>query len=813
MTPVSTAPNPFMNGVITLALIVGGLILFAIIVYFLGRKLMEFIYETLLVRRSIGYVFFEVSLPQNNEVEIKAAEQLFTGLIGIGKKLEGWDRFKKAKTFVSFEVVAMKETIKFYVVCPKKISSVVDRQINGTYPMAEINKVKEYNAFPEDFHVSYAALSLKNENRLPIQTYEELPVDSMATVTDAFSKLRPHEAAIYQVIIAPAGSDWRNATKDYIKKVRENNADSEKKPIKVNEDTMELMDKKASKSGFYTDIRMVVVSELKEEAEAHMSNILSTFDQYTKEAGNRFTKVDEDDLKRIASDVIHRIPRESMILNVEELATVFHFPNQNVRAPFIKWLLSKKAPAPDFVASDFQDDFMYMGKNRFRGGEKEVFIKPQDRMRHMYIIGQTGAGKSGFMGGMMMRDIKMGHGCAFIDPHGSDIEKIMQQIPPERVEDVVIFDPADLERPMGLNMLEFDSDAQKTLTVNEMLNIFNTLYDLKKTGGPMFEQYFRYGIMLLTADPESGSTLLEIPKVFADDDYRAYKLSKCTDQEVVDFWEKQAQKAGGEASLKNITPYVVSKLASFLTNAYVRPIVSQQQSTINFREIMDNKKILLAKLSKGRIGDFNASLLGMILVSKILIAALEREDVPESQRIPFYLYIDEFQNFLTDGIKIILSEARKYQLSLTIGHQFIGQLVSQGDTQIRDSIFGNVGNKAVFRVGIEDAEFLKREFDGKFDENDLIKAENGTFFTKMLVDGRPAEPFTLRSWYGESPYDMVSSPNPHLADIIRQISRLKYGKDRNLIENEIKLRGAFIKKQQAETKNDPFGMGGFNPSF
>lgn len=813
MNAIPPAQNSFINGVTSVAIIIAGIVIFGIILYFVGRKLIDYIYEKLLVQRSIGFVFFEVSLPQNNEVEIKAAEQLFTGLVGIGSKLKGLDRFKKAKSFVSFEVVAMKETIKFYVVCSKKISSVVDRQINGTYPQAEINKVKEYNAFPEDYHVSYASLDLKNEDRLPIQTYEELPVDSMATLTDAFSKIRFNEAAIYQVIITPAGSDWRNAAKDYIKKVRDNNSDPDKKPMKVNEDTIELIDKKASKSGFYTDVRVIVVSELEEDAEAHMANILSTFDQYTKEAGNRFTKLDKSELKYIASDVIHRIPRETMLLNVEELATMFHFPNQNVRAPYIKWLLSKKAPAPDFVASEFQDDFQYLGKNRFRGGEKEVFIKPQDRMRHMYIIGQTGAGKSGFMGGMMMRDIKMGHGCAFIDPHGSDIEKIMQQIPPERVEDVVIFDPADLERPTGLNMLEYDSDAQKTLTVNEMLNIFNTLYDLKKTGGPMFEQYFRYGIMLLTADTESGSTLLEIPKLFADDDYRAYKLSKCTDQEVIDFWEKQAQKAGGEASLKNITPYIVSKLASFLTNAYVRPIVAQQKSTINFREIMDNKKILLAKLSKGRIGDFNASLLGMILVSKILIAALEREDVEESKRVPFYLYIDEFQNFLTDGIKIILSEARKYQLSLTIGHQFIGQLTSQGDTQIRDSIFGNVGNKAIFRVGVEDAEFLKREFDGKFDENDLIKAENGTFFTKMLVDGRPAEPFTLRSWYGESPYDMVTTPNPQLSDIIRQISRLKYGKDRNLIENEIKLRGAFIKSQQPEQKNDPFGgFGNFNPS-
>jgi hypothetical protein len=359
-------------------------------------------------------------------------------------------------------------------------------------------------------------------------------------------------------------------------------------------------------------------------------------------------------------------------------------------------------------------------------------------------------------------------------------------------------------------MFEFQSDAQKTLAINEMLKIFDTLYDLQKTGGPMFEQYFRYAIMLLVSDPESGSTLLEVPKIFADDDYRAYKLSKCKDQEVVDFWEKQAQKAGGEASLKNITPYVVSKLASFLTNEYVRPIVAQQESSINFRKIMDEGKILLVKLSKGRIGELNMSLLGMIVVSKLLISALEREDVPEEHRRPFYLYIDEFQNFLTDSVNQILSEARKYQLSLTLAHQFIGQLVKQGDTKIRDSIFGNVGNKAILRVGVNDAEFLEKEFDGIFDQNDLMQSENGTIFLKMLVGGKPATPFTLRSWYGDSPFDMISQPNPKLADVIRQVSRLKYGKERAIVENEVKLRGAFIKKVQKPQQNDFMGgLGNF----
>ncbi len=800
-----------MEVVATLAIFFAFLTLIIVGGFFGGRFLLMQFREKILIQKSVGYSYFEVRLPKNNEIEIKAAEQMFTGLIGIGSKLKGLQKFFNPKPFISFEVVAFRETIRFYVVCPKKFASVLDRQINGTYPTAEIIPVKEFNMFPEDSEVSFTGLELAKESRLPIQTFEELPVDTMSTLTDAFSKLRANESAIFQVIISPAGSDWRNASKDYLKKVRDSKSDADKKEIEENDDTMSFIEKKASKSGFYADVRIVVVAETKDESKLHLSNILSTFDQYTKEGGNKFKKSDEKKLSRIVTDVIYRIPRETMVLNVEELATLFHFPNKNVEAPFINWLLSKKAPAPDYVTSKFEKDFMYAGRNSFRGKSKEVFLKPQDRMRHMYVIGQTGAGKSGFISGMFIRDVKMGHGCAFIDPHGSDIEKIMQQIPPERVEDVVLFDPGDIERPIGLNMLEFTTDAQKTLAVNEMLNIFNTLYDLKKTGGPIFEQYFRYGIMLLVSDTESGSTLLEVPKIFADDDYRAYKLSKCTNQEVIDFWEKQAQKAGGEASLKNVTPYIVSKLASFLTNDYVRPIVAQQNSTINFREIMDGKKILLAKLSKGRIGEFNASLLGMILVSKLLISALEREDVTEEKRVPFYLYVDEFQNFLTDGINQILSEARKYQLSLTLAHQYIGQLTREGgDTKVRDAIFGNVGNKAVFRVGVNDAEFLKKEFDGYFDENDLIQVENGTAFFKMLVDGKPATPFTLRSWYGDSAFDMITTPNPKLADIIRQISRLKYGADKNLVENEVKLRGKFIKKVDVpKTDMGAFGNFGF----
>ena len=799
------------TSLILLIVIVSLTIFFTYLIIF---KYIQNLKEKVLEKKGLNLVFYEVKLPRHNEVEIKAAEQMFTGLVGVGEKLKGFKKYFGGNTFISFEIVAFKENIKFFVACPKRIASIVDRQINGTYPLAEIVKVKEYNIFPEDGYVAYAGMGLEKDYKIPFQTYDELPVDTLATLTDAFSKLHESESAAVQIVITPAGTEWINNAKDYIKKIREDATPKEEgeKPSKPkeSESTLSLIEKKSQKSGFHTDVRIAVVSNDKASADSHLANILSTFDQYTKEDGNHFKKLKKENTKKIAKDFVYRIPRKTMILNTTELATLFHFPNKNVQAPHIKWLLAKRAPAPDFVTSTFNDDYMYVGKNTFRGSEKEIFIKPEDRMRHFYVIGQTGTGKSGFMDGMMVRDMKMGHGCAFIDPHGSDAEKILQQVPPERVEDVVIFDPSDVERPVGLNMLEFHNEQQKTLVINEMLNIFDTLYNLKQTGGPIFEQYFRFGVMLLLEDTESGSTLLEFPKIFSDDGYRNYKLSKCKNQEIIDFWRKQAEAAGGEASLKNVVPYIVSKLAPFLTNAYVRPIISQQESSINFREIMDEGKILIVKLSKGRIGETNSNLLGMVTIGKLLISALERDATSEAERKPFYLYVDEFQNFLTDGINVILSESRKYKLALTLGHQYIGQLTRPGgDTRIREAVFGNVGNKAIFRIGEEDATFLEKVVEGYFEETDMQQIENGTFILKMLVDGRPTPPFTTRSWYGESPYDMMAQPNREIADIVRQISRLKYGKDLQVIENEIKLRGTFVKEKEVEAKPRNPLFGGF----
>ena len=464
-----------------------------------------------------------------------------------------------------------------------------------------------------------------------------------------------------------------------------------------------------------------------------------------------------------------------MILSSEEIASFYHLPISQTETPRIKWLKSKEA----FPPSDLPAKGTLLGKSAFRGDIKPVYVTDEDRRRHIYMIGQTGTGKSTLLGNLIIEDIESGKGAAIIDPHGGLVESVLGHIPNERLDDLIYFDPGDLSRPIGLNMLDFNFNRpeEKTFIVNEMQSIFNKLF-IAETMGPMFEQYMRNALLLLMEDmPNEAATLIEVPRVFTDVEYRRKKLSRIQNPVVVDFWEKEAIKAGGEASLANMTPYITSKFNNFIANDYMRPIIGQPKSAFNFRAAMDEGKILLINLSKGRIGDINAGLLGMIFTGKILMAALSRVDIPdEKQRRDFYLYIDEFQNFTTDSIATILSEARKYRLSLTIAHQFIAQL----EEKIRDSVFGNVGSQIVFRVGVQDAEFLVKQFEPVFDMNDLINIDNLNAYAKILINGQTSKPFNIKiettSWAGG---------DHELAEKLKEYSRMKYGRDRQEIEEGI----------------------------
>jgi len=421
-----------------------------------------------------------------------------------------------------------------------------------------------------------------------------------------------------------------------------------------------------------------------------------------------------------------------------------------------------------------------IGVNNHRGVEQKIYIAPEDRMRHFYVIGQTGTGKSYLLKNMIIQDIKAGHGACFIDPHGSDVMDILANIPADRYDDVVYFDPASIDRPMALNMLEYDrrNPEQKTFVINEMFSIFQKLYGgVPESMGPIFEQYFRNATGLVVEDPDSGCTLLDVSRVMSNKAFRDLKISKCKNPVIVQFWKEIAEKAGGEAALANVVPYITSKFDVFLANEIMRPIIAQEKSSFNMRDIMDGRKILLVNLSKGRLGDINSHLIGLILVGKILMAALSRVDSfgKGAGAMPdFYLYLDEFQNITTDSISTILSEARKYRLALTVAHQFIGQL----DDKIKNAVFGNVGSMAVFRVGSDDAEFLEKQFTPVFTRTDITNLDNRNAYVRLLADGRPAKPFNIAT---------VSLDKGNIEQIekLKELSSLMFGRPRAEVEEEV----------------------------
>jgi len=453
---------------------------------------------------------------------------------------------------------------------------------------------------------------------------------------------------------------------------------------------------------------------------------------------------------------------------------MFHFTAERVTTSReLKRSFAKQTPAP----VDMPNEGITIGLNRYGAEERPVRFDAADRLRHCYVIGQTGTGKTGMLKNMLIQDIKNGEGVAFIDPHGNDIEDVLAAVPPERIDDVIYFDPAYTARPMGLNMLEYDRarPEMKTFVVDEVYGIFRKLYaDVPEAFGPMFEQYYRNAVQLVVEDPESGSTFVEVPRIFADPEFRNLKLSHCNNPIIVQFWKKIAEAAQGDPSLENVAPYITSKFDVFLTNDIMRPIVSQEKSSFDFRKIMDGRKIFLANLSKGRLGDRNTALLGLILVSKFLQAAFSRVDSREEFPI-FYLYIDEFQNFATPSIGTILSEARKYKLSLTIAHQFIAQL----DEKIRDAVIGNVGTKAAFRVGTTDAEFLAKQFEPGFSAPDLENLPNRHAVLSLLVNGVPARPFSIQT-------QNLPEFNYSRVDMMKKLSYETYGRSREEVEEDVR---------------------------
>jgi type IV secretory pathway TraG/TraD family ATPase VirD4 len=701
------------------------------------------------------------------------------------------------------------EEIHFYFAVARRFSEIAAKQIQGLWPGASVVPVTDdYNIFNVNGATVGAYLMQKENYALPVKTYAELGIDSFEAVVGAFSKINEiGEGAALQMVVQPVSSGYRRDIQHAIErmkkgepfkkafhgsshigisagtvgevfapKTKEKKAEEKQEKV-VDEEAIKALQSKIAKPLFEVNLRLLASAGSQFQANDILDGLTAGFSQFAAPTRNEFRTVKPRNTKTIITQFIYRTldGGQKMVLSAEEIASFYHFPISSTETPRVKWLKSKEAAPPE----NMPKSGLLLGDSSFRGEYKPVYMQDDDRRRHLYIVGQTGVGKSTLIGNLVMQDIQEGKGIAIIDPHGELVENALKFVPPSRMDDVIYFDPGDLQRPLGLNMLDFNPTRpeEKTFIVNEMQSIFNKLFS-QETMGPMFEQYMRNALLLLMEDmADEPATLIEVPRVFTDAEWRTRKLERIKNPVVLDFWQKEAVKAGGEASLANMTPYITSKFNNFISNDYMRPIIGQPKSAFNFREAMDSGKILLINLSKGRIGDLNANLLGLIFTGKLLMAALSRSDLTDNDaRRDFYLYIDEFQNFATDSISTIFSEARKYRLNLVVAHQFIAQLTDA----IRDSVFGNVGSIMSFRVGVQDAEFLEKQFAPAFDRNDLVNIDNLNAFAKLLIAGQTARPFNMKigtaSWNGG---------NKELAEKMKEYSRVKYGQDRQVVEDEI----------------------------
>ncbi len=774
--------------------------------------------------KALHMTLYEVSFPESKKTDpsgrektlkemVSAMEQFYSGMLSVEQSASKEPAYMALELAVPVQIAQL----SFFVSIPNSKSDLFEKQLLAVFPDAYVlQQPNDYNIFVENGTSLVSTAHFAEPSMLPIKDYTEFDYDPINSILNAFAKIETEgEGAALQIVFEPRGqkhvSHYRkvlsslqkgdskkvafktpetpfgeiaNDFKDMLfggkSKDQDKEREDKQRQTELNRNNIEQVEKKISSPIVGATFRILVSSPDSIRAESVMSDLESSFNQFNNTIGNRieFSRAIGKNIKKQIDEFSFRVPsRLAIPVSLRELTTIYHFPPDGIlSSPHLKQSRTTTSAAP----LDLPKTGIELGINLYRGNETSVMLEKEDRLRHLYVIGQTGTGKTGFLKTLIEQDIKSGNGVCFIDPHGNDILDVMAAIPPERYEDVIYFDPAYLDRPFGLNLLEYDPahPEQKTFIVNELLAIFRRLYsDSPESMGPAFEQYFRNATLLVMEHPESGSTLMDIGRVLSSESFRKMKLSHSNNPVVNQFWNEIATKAEGEASLSNIVPYITNKFDDFTANDFMRPIIGQQESSFNFRQIMDNKKILLVNLSKGRLGERNANLLGLIIVGKIFMAALSRADSPTTDFASFYMYIDEFQNVTSDSIPGILSEARKYKLSLNVAHQFLGQL----DDKTRNAIFGNVGNLAVFRVGEEDGEFFEKQFTPTFSANDFVNIENRSAYLKILSKGVPQKPFNIRT-------KNLSPRNMDQVNDLRQLSYLTYGRDRDVVESSIRAR-------------------------
>ncbi|MDD4351917.1 MAG: type IV secretory system conjugative DNA transfer family protein [Candidatus Gracilibacteria bacterium] len=800
-----------------------GTMVFVIILllYLFARKRIK-------LKRALNMVFLQINIPRkedqkeqekqrDTEKEFKevvaVAEQLFSGL----HSLHHMSPFRLlfGQEHLSFEYVVLDKELYFFAVVPLQLAVFVEKQITSHYPDSYIERVDDYNIFTDKAKVACAALKLSEHHHLAIKTYQNIESDPLNHISNTLGKLGEEEGAAIQITIKPIGKGWSKRSKKETRKrlkgqkggwnplvffgdilralfqgTEEGGLDQKGEQERVSpgeEEVVKAIENKATKLAFETSIRIVTAAPEKETAEAQLSNIASAFSQFASMNQNSFKKRRFFSKNKLLKAYLFRYLRgltnlsgSTMILNTEELASIFHLPNIKYnRAPNIHWQNFKIAPAPNNLPADG----LLLGTNTFRGETKEVYMNNEDRFRHFYVIGQTGTGKTSIFKSMLKQDIRNGKGVCLIDPHGDFAEEMLGFIPKNRIDDVIYFNPADTERPMGLNMLEAHTVEEKDYVALEAMNMMVKMFG-EEIFSPRLQDYFRNGCLTLMDDEEEGGALTDLVRLFTDDTWQRHKVKKVKNPIVRSFWEHQMA-ATGAREKQEMIPYFAAKFGAFVTNTMIRNIIGQTKSAFDFDDVMNNSKILIVNLSKGDTGEINSSLMGTIIVNKLQMAALRRSKMPQAERKDFFLYVDEFQNFITESIESILSEARKYRLSLNIAHQYIDQLIDtkNKNEKIKDAVFGNVGSMMCYKISAKDAEYMAKEMAPVFSEQDLINLDKFKAVLKLSIEGQPSRPFNI-----SPPNPGLEKGNPKIKEVVKQISRLKYGRDRDFVNKEILAR-------------------------
>lgn len=710
---------------------------------------------------------------------------------------------------LSFEIVARDGLVYYYAVVPTVLTDVVRQAVAAAYPSARLEEVTEHSVFSQVGKSSGTIggeFTLKKNFSYPIATYLESKRDASRALLNAISSVGREDGVGLQILLRPASEGWVKSsisladriTKDKgVKKTGvfsgmvapkdimealwkppeadEKKAD-EKQISAVDQSAVEAIQEKTRYPGYEVLVRVVVSSNTAARSQALLKNIVAAFALFDSPTYNGFKFNLSKNIEELTSAFIFRFFPQQVnqnILNSVELATIFHLPDQNsIPTSQVKRQMSKQVDGP----TQIMEEGLLLGYNEFRGVKKPIRLSTKDRQRHVHIIGQTGVGKSVLQENLAYQDMMDGRGFAFVDPHGDSVEALLSKVPKERVEDVVYFNPSDMANPIGLNMFEFDEPDQKDFLVQEAISMLYGLYDPGHTGivGPRLEHIFRNCALLLMSDPQGG-TFIDIPKVLIDEEFMKSKLKYVTDQQVLDFWTKEFPASQRSSESGEVISWVVAKFGPFISNDAMRNIIGQQKSGFDFPDIMNNNKILLVNLSKGKMGELNSKLLGIIFVMKFQAAAMARANMPEDERKDFTLYVDEFQNFATDSFETILSEARKYRLSLVLVNQFMTQLKEQ----LREAIIGNVGTTITGRIGITDAEIMVKRYTPVFDAEDLTKLPNYESVVVAQIEGVPSSPFSM-SWIPP-----MGQSNPQLSDALKRLSAAKYGHPRAQVEQEI----------------------------